>query len=78
MAGQPPMTASDFAAALDVSRETLERLQIFEALLQQWQRNINLVGARTLEDVWRRHFLDSGQLCRLMSDATTVADIGSG
>lgn len=78
MAGQPPMTASEFASVLDVSRETLERLEEFQTLLRHWQKTINLVGTRTLDDVWRRHFLDSGQLCRLMPDATSVVDIGSG
>jgi 16S rRNA (guanine527-N7)-methyltransferase len=72
------MTASEFASILDVSRETLERLRAFESLLRQWQKTINLVGVRTLDDVWRRHFLDSGQLCRLMPEAKTVVDIGSG
>ncbi len=78
MVGQQPMTASEFAAALDVSRETLARLQAFESLLRQWQKTINLVSVRTLDDIWRRHFLDSGQLCRLMPDAKTIVDIGSG
>ena len=78
MAGQPPMTASEFASVLNVSRETMERLEEFETLLHNWQKTINLVGSRTLDDVWRRHFLDSGQLCRLMPDATSVVDIGSG
>ncbi|MCZ6589405.1 MAG: class I SAM-dependent methyltransferase, partial [Alphaproteobacteria bacterium] len=72
------MTSSEFASVLNVSRETLERLEEFETLLRHWQKTINLVGARTLDDVWRRHFLDSGQLCRLMPDATSVVDIGSG
>ncbi len=78
MAGQPPMTITDFASVLDVSRETLERLEVFETILRQWQETINLVGARTLDDVWRRHFLDSGQLCPLLRGASTVVDIGSG
>jgi len=78
MVGQPPMTASEFASALDVSRETMERLETYEALLRRWQKTINLVSAGTLDDVWRRHFLDSGQLCQLMSGAKTVVDIGSG
>ncbi|NKB49312.1 MAG: 16S rRNA (guanine(527)-N(7))-methyltransferase RsmG [Alphaproteobacteria bacterium] len=78
MASQPPLTVSDFASALDVSRETLDRLEIYETMLRQWQKTINLVGRRTLDDVWRRHFLDSGQLCRLLGGAKTVADIGSG
>lgn len=78
MAGQPPMTVSEFASALDVSRETIERLEVFEALLRRWQKTINLVSASALDDVWRRHFLDSGQLCRLMPGVKTAADIGSG
>lgn len=78
MADQRPMTAAEFAATLDVSRETMARLEVFEALLRQWQKTINLVGSRTLDDVWRRHFLDSGQLCRLISKPGTIVDIGSG
>lgn len=78
MVGQRPMTALEFATALDVSRETLARLQAFESLLRQWQTTINLVSARTLDDIWRRHFLDSGQLCPLISDAQSIVDIGSG
>lgn len=78
MAGQPPMTVSEFASALDVSRETIERLEVFEALLRRWQKTINLVSASALDDVWRRHFLDSGQLCRLMPGVKAVVDIGSG
>jgi 16S rRNA (guanine527-N7)-methyltransferase len=42
------------------------------------QKTVNLIGTRTLDDLWRRHFLDSGQLCRLMQNAKTVTDIGSG
>ena len=57
MAGQPPMTASEFASVLDVSRETLERLEEFETLLRHWQKTINLVGARTLNDVYRYYSL---------------------
>ena len=68
----------DFASILNVSRETIERLEIFETLLRKWQQTINLVGARTLDDVWRRHFLDSGQVCRLLGSANSVVDIGSG
>lgn len=78
MVGQPPMTAAEFASVLDVSRETMERLEIYETMLRKWQKTINLVGARTLDDVWRRHFLDSGQVCRLMRNVKTVVDIGSG
>jgi len=73
-----PMTASEFATALNVSRETLARLETYEAMLREWQKTINLVGAGTLKDVWRRHFLDSGQLCGLLPGVERIADIGSG
>ncbi len=78
MADQRPMTASEFASVLDVSRETLERLKIYEDMLRRWQGAINLVSNRSLEDVWRRHFLDSGQLHKLIDSTEAVVDIGSG
>jgi 16S rRNA (guanine527-N7)-methyltransferase len=64
---------------VDVSRETLERLKIYEALLRKWQSAINLVSRNSLEDVWRRHFLDSAQIFSLIPRPTTnLLDIGSG
>lgn len=66
-------------ALLGVSRETLERLAIHIDLLQRWQARINLVGRSTLEDPWRRHVLDSGQLFRLCPTPCHVGvDLGSG
>lgn len=73
-----PMTASEFAIALNVSRETLARLEAYEAMLRDWQKTVNLVSRGSLDDVWRRHFLDSGQLCRLLAGVRTIADTGSG
>lgn len=68
-----------FAAALDVSRETLARFDAYEAVLRHWQSTINLVGKGTLSDVWRRHFLDCGQLIRhLPPRYDALYDIGSG
>lgn len=62
-----------------VSRETLERLKQYAALLVKWQRAINLVSADTLPDLWRRHMLDSAQLWPLLpSDANVLLDLGSG
>ena len=64
---------------LDVSRETLDRLRAYVDLLTNWNRRINLVGAASLTDVWRRHILDSGQLVRhIGSDVRVLVDLGSG
>ena len=73
------MTAIEFAALTNVSRETLEKLQAYLDLLVHWQKAINLVGRKTLDDPWRRHLLDSAQLFRhLPCNADAVFDLGSG
>ncbi len=78
-----PYSADDLAREVDVSRETLDRLALFVALLQKWQPAINLVSRKTLSDVWRRHILDSAQLYALVPDSVrsgrgTCVDLGSG
>ncbi|MDP2356531.1 MAG: 16S rRNA (guanine(527)-N(7))-methyltransferase RsmG [Beijerinckiaceae bacterium] len=73
--------ASRFGEAgetLDVSRETLERLEAYEKLLGQWQRVKNLVAPSTLSQIWQRHFADSLQLLALAPAALRWVDIGSG
>ena len=73
------MTRDELASALDVSRETLDKLQLFQSLVEQWQPRINLVGKATLLEIWRRHFLDSAQLFEFLApDDATVVDLGSG
>lgn len=73
------MTEQAFLAARNVSRETLDRFRIYEALLRKWNPAINLVAKSTLEDIWSRHFLDSAQIYDLApSNARSWADLGSG
>lgn len=74
---EPPLTPEGFGAATGVSRETLAHLERYVALLRKWQPAINLVGARTLDDVWRRHLLDSAQLAKLTQGRRWI-DLGSG
>src|SRR6202012_3858963 len=71
-------TPAEFAALVDVSRETRERLAAYVALLAKWNAKINLVGPATLPDVWRRHILDSAQVHALDADAAVLVDLGSG
>jgi 16S rRNA (guanine527-N7)-methyltransferase len=62
-----------------VSRETLDRLQAYAALLQTWNKKINLVGRSTVDDIWHRHMLDSAQLFPLVpTSAETLLDFGTG
>jgi 16S rRNA (guanine527-N7)-methyltransferase len=68
--------ASD--GALNVSRETMKRFEIFEQRLRLWSRRINLVATSTLADLWTRHIADSAQLFDIAPHAKSWVDLGSG
>jgi 16S rRNA (guanine527-N7)-methyltransferase len=66
-------------AGLDVSRETFEGLQQFEALLRKWNPRINLVAPSTLTNFWDRHVVDSAQVFALRGPSVNLwVDLGSG
>lgn len=66
-------------AGFGVSRETIERLEAYAALLVRWQARINLVGPDTVPALWRRHLIDSAQLWpHLPAGARRLVDLGSG
>jgi 16S rRNA (guanine527-N7)-methyltransferase len=76
-----PSDSSDRDRALalcPVSRETADRLDSIVALLEKWQRTINLVAPATLPQLWTRHVADSLQLVPLAGEATRWVDLGSG
>lgn len=64
-------------AKLDVSRETLEKLEAYAAIVCEGQKTQNLVSASTLPLFWSRHIVDSAQLVLLSGEGTWL-DIGSG
>ncbi|MGM0422223.1 MAG: 16S rRNA (guanine(527)-N(7))-methyltransferase RsmG [Pseudomonadota bacterium] len=71
--------ATDFAAQTNVSRETLERLEIYAALLTKWQKKINLIAPGTVDEMWQRHFYDSAQLAAYIPQkSANLLDLGSG
>ena len=71
-------TYDDFQARATVSRETLDKLQVYADLLLKWQATINLIGPSTAPEIWHRHFYDSAQLFpHLISDGPVI-DMGSG
>jgi 16S rRNA (guanine527-N7)-methyltransferase len=77
------MTPSEFQARLAVSRETLDKFLEYAALLRKWNAAINLVSPKSLEDLWRRHFLDSAQLRAYLPEAPgpekrVILDVGAG
>ena len=68
-----------FADQFDVSRETIEKLEIYARLLRKWNKTINLVSPGTVDTLWVRHFADSAQLLALApQNIRKWADLGSG
>lgn len=72
-----PDVAEQFSR-LNVSRETIERLEIFVALLEKWNPRINLVSRNSLTDLWTRHIVDSVQVFRCADPTGHWLDLGSG
>ena len=63
----------------NVSRETLQKLKDFKALLLEWNQKINLVSKNAENELDFRHILDSLQLVEhIKSNAKLIIDIGSG
>ena len=80
-AGKTPakLSPGEFHDRTGVSRENMKRLTIYAECLARWNRRINLVGAASMADPWRRHMLDSAQLVdHLPARATELIDLGSG
>ena len=68
-----------FREAFGVSRETTEKLECYEVELRRWQKAVNLVAPKTMDEIWHRHFADSAQLRELIpSNAEHLVDVGSG
>ena len=81
----PTLTAAELAhdrdralALIPVSRETLDRLDRYVALLLDWQRRVNLIAPSTEPALWTRHIADSLQLLALAPGTGVWADLGSG
>jgi 16S rRNA (guanine527-N7)-methyltransferase len=66
-------------AGLNVSRETQQDLEGYAALVEKWTSRINLVSAKSRDEIWSRHILDSAQLLTVPPpDWAHWVDIGSG
>jgi 16S rRNA (guanine527-N7)-methyltransferase len=51
-----------FAERFGLAPIVMERLDIYAILLRKWQKTVNLVGPKTIDSLWIRHFWDSAQL----------------
>ena len=70
---------AEIPAWLNVSRETLERLFAFCALVEKWNPAINLVSKAGMVEIWGRHVIDSAQLIKqIPTQSRRWGDLGSG
>ena len=68
-----------FSRFSQVSRETITSLKKYENILIESNKNLNLIGKSTINEIWTRHFLDSSQVIDFIDkNDKTLVDIGSG
>lgn len=64
--------------SIDMPQEKLEKIDIYVDTLLKWQKQINLIGPKTLSEPYTRHVLDSIQLIPFINDDDKLVDFGSG
>ena len=68
-----------FCRFIQVSRETIISLKKYEDFLIKANKNLNLVGNSTINQIWSRHFLDSAQVIDFVDkNDKCLVDLGSG
>lgn len=65
-------------SGLGVSRETIERLEHYADLFVKWNKVTNLAAPSTIDDLWKRHIIDSVRIFQLAPRPLKWADLGSG
>lgn len=69
----------DFKQVIDISDEAFGKIQMYHALLLKWNKAINLVSPKSIEQAWHRHFIDSAQLSNAIPEGVKIyADLGCG
>lgn len=64
---------------IEVPHEVIEKLQIFQELVQKWNKAINLISESSIQNFWERHILDCLQLMKYIPNKEIhLIDIGSG
>jgi 16S rRNA (guanine527-N7)-methyltransferase len=67
-----------FIKKFNVSRETIEKLNIYNDFLLENNKLLNLIGKTTESNIFSRHFTDSAQIYDIIEDKSEIVDIGSG
>ncbi len=72
-------TKNNFETLPNVSRETLSDFIEYQNQIIKWQKAVNLISPKTIEEIWHRHFADSvGLYNHIPSNTNRIVDVGSG
>ena len=65
---------------LNFSQDALYKLDSFCNEVINYNKNFNLIGKSTIENIWDRHILDSAQLVKYIdfNDKLSLSDLGTG
>jgi len=70
----------DFQKNENLSEEQLEKFKKYEAILSEWNQEINLTAIKDLPGIIRQHFVDSLVLRQFMDlkKVKSIVDVGAG
>ncbi|MCK5374964.1 MAG: 16S rRNA (guanine(527)-N(7))-methyltransferase RsmG [Alphaproteobacteria bacterium] len=74
-------TQDNIQSGFALSDDVFGGLKVYHNLLIKWQKAINIVSKKTLDEAWHRHFADSAQISRLIPQdkhGGIYADLGCG
>jgi 16S rRNA (guanine527-N7)-methyltransferase len=75
----PPKDVLNALTKLGVSDTAFQGLTTYVAVLDKWRQRINLIGPGSIDDIWRRHVLDSAQAWPQITETDgPLLDLGSG
>lgn len=64
---------------LNFSKDSINKLEIYEKMLLDYNQRYNLIAKSTEINIWDRHILDSAQIVQYLPSGTKgISDFGSG
>ena len=72
------ITYKNFKEKTYINDERLDKLKTYLNLIKICQKKFNLISQNSFKSVWKRHFLDSYQILKLIGNKKSILDIGSG
>ncbi len=76
---QSVYSKNDFQKLFTVSDDVFANVVRYHALLLKWNKAINIVSPKTLDQAWHRHLIDSAQVTQYIPEhIKTYADLGCG